>query len=142
MIVNQRVGFHITPYNKNGFIPHKGKARFRWLNEAVTEDITQEMMSNAGYSTYHQERELLRLLQTSGAFEISNEVIRKAYFENFDTNLPAGRRIPHWKHLQKQLKEAYGEPILVKLDNIVRDQGIQTAIYELCERQRSSQHSI
>lgn len=140
-IINQRVGFHITPYNKHGFMPHKGKARFRWLNEAVTEDITQEMMSHAGYSTYHQERELLRLLQTSGNFEISNDVIRKAYFENFDTNLPAGSRIPNWKRLQKQLKEAYGEPILVKIDNIVNSQGIQTAIYELRERQRSFRHS-
>lgn len=134
-IINQRVGFHITPYRKTGFMPFKCVDRFRWLNEAVTEDITQEMMPRAGYSTYHQERELLRLLQTSGEFYISSDVIRRAYFENFDTDQPAGGRIPHWKRLQKQLKAAYGEPILVELDNIVRDQGIDAAISELYDRQ-------
>jgi hypothetical protein len=134
-IINQRVGFRITPYTKSGIVSHRGKNRFRWLDEAVTEDITQEMMANAGYSTYHQERELMRLLQTSGKFTIDSDVIRKAYFENLDAAMPAGGRLPYWKALQKRLKEAYDEPILVKIDNIVNEQGMHAAISELRSRQ-------
>jgi hypothetical protein len=137
-IVNQCTGLRLGHTEKGGLPKAKSLTRFHWLNEAVTEDLAQEMMDGAGQGYYHNERDLLETLRTSGKFDIDPEVFRRAYFENFEPGSKAGERLKHWKELQSQLRQAYGEPILIKIDDIVRESGVIVAINELYEKYRDT----
>jgi len=116
-IINQRVGLEFKPANNHPYL-------FRWLNEAITEDLNKEMMGNSELdSSYREERHLLQLLCTFGSTEVPVSVFREAYFENYDPDDPTGERVPKYKELQRQLMAAYGERILVNLDNVIKEAG-------------------
>ncbi len=118
--------------------------RFFWLNEAITESITNEVMKNvlrkdfekseekvASYlegSSYKKEQELLELLIEAGRPYLDEKLFYAAYFEDFEPSLPEGQRIPHWKALWKAINQAYEPGFLAKLDRYVQKNGIEAAI--------------
>ncbi|HEY4480104.1 MAG TPA: hypothetical protein VJB58_01370 [Candidatus Paceibacterota bacterium] len=96
MLEHQRVGFRFNVYDKNG--DWAGK-RFRWLNEAVTEEIAVELSkANPEHQSYHAEREKLKELYDSG---LSKKLVYEAYFENYDPD--SKDKIPKWKGLIKTI---------------------------------------
>ncbi len=90
----------------------KKKARFRWLNEAITERITIDLLGESDGS-YDTEREVLQGLIDRG---IPREELYRAYFENYDAK--AAVPIPAWKKLTETIKEIYPEGMreFVRLD--------------------------
>ncbi|MBI3109556.1 hypothetical protein HYZ06_00765 [Candidatus Daviesbacteria bacterium] len=101
--------------------------RFRWLNEAVTEHLAQDLLSLSD-SAYAPERELFRLLQQQGKTPIPEDLFIGAYFENYDPDLPYGERIPAWKKLYGAINDVYSPGFLVRLDNYVKANGVEKAV--------------
>lgn len=101
--------------------------RFRWLNEAVTENLTR-LLIDPKAPIYRNERTLLQLLTHSGKTEVPLQLFYDAYFENYDPSLPPGHRIPKWRSLTKAINEAYEPRFLVNLDDVVEKDGIQAGI--------------
>lgn len=108
----------------------RGKKRFFWLNEAVTESLKQELLVNnirlQKHLTYKDEIRLFNLLVGKG--QLDRKLFLEAYFENYDTNAPVGQKIPAWKRLSKAITDAYGSGFLVRLDKLVQRQGVKSAI--------------
>jgi len=102
-------------------------SRFRWLNEGVTESLTQDICTITD-TTYEKERELFKLLQQQGKIPVSEELFIKAFFENYNPDLPYGERIPAWKHLYSAINNAYVPGFLLKLDKYVGTNGIEKTI--------------
>lgn len=97
--------------------------RFRWLNEALTESLTMELLRKES-RIYEKERRLLSILET----KVPRVLFLPAYFENFDPEKPADQRIPHWNALVKAINEAYGGGFLVRLDKFVQEKGVDEAV--------------
>ncbi len=91
-----------------------GQDKFRWLNEAVTEDIATSL-SKIDTGAYNRERKMLQELIDGG---VPRELIYKAYFENYDVN--ADVAIPAWKELTMSISEKFphmgGAQKLLQLD--------------------------
>jgi len=97
-----------------------------WLNEAVTEDLSSELLKNNNPHVYAQERELFSLLQTSGKKEISKDTFRRAYFEDFNPN--KRKHIPYWKEMWRLVQKSYDNTFLQRLDSHVNKHGVNSAI--------------
>lgn len=106
-----------------------GNVMLEWLNEAVVEDINMRLAEeDETRGAYEKARELLKHLRTSGKNEISEKLFFDAYFEDYKTDLPQGEKIPKWRKLIRALNEAYEPGILIKIDKLVREEGISAAI--------------
>jgi hypothetical protein len=108
--------------------PRFGETRFKWLNEAVTEDMNMEV-NELSEGVYELEREILYLLER----RIHAIDIRRAYFEDFEENTDQEQRLPAWKSLQRRLNAAFEPGILVTLDKLIKsapdeDEGLEQAI--------------
>ncbi len=114
-IVEQRVGLRIL-------------YRFAWLNEALTETLTMELLGREdGFGcSYPLERKLLKLLIEKSGGRLSLDDFRAAYFENYSPDTK--EKVPAWKRLQSLFAEAFGPRILVALDNARNEGGIESAI--------------
>lgn len=96
--------------------------QFSWLNEAITENITTEILNEEG-SQYQSERDLLSLLFASGSVPIDFSLFRKAYFEDYDPEHPKGKRMPHHQALIDAVDSAYTKGFLAKLNYYVVKHG-------------------
>lgn len=118
-LYHQRGGFQINPLNRES--EHQVE-RFRWLNEAVTEELTI-MLSGKQQETniYWQERRLLYLvLNLMG--EQTPELFFKAYFDDQDTHKPKELRMKNWHKLMQTISKRIGVGFLVKLDKFINSQ--------------------
>lgn len=128
----------IDPYDiydyevKQVGLKHVGaaKERLRWLNEAVTEFLTRELINTSSSFTdsYNKEIELFNLLCTSGRSEIPKSTFIQAYFENYDSSKPEEERLVAWKTLLLSLKDNYSKDFIVRLDNVTRKEGLDKGI--------------
>lgn len=89
--------------------------RFRWLEEAVTESLTDKIRPG-DHPTYENERRILEIIRTYGKSEIPESVFYNAFFENYDPSLPVEQRIPNWKKLWASVNEAFEPGFLVHVD--------------------------
>ncbi len=101
-------------------------SRFRWLNEAITENfqctlLDQNQEPNP-YTTYEDERKLLELLRTRGKNPIPEGLFIAAYFENYDTEARDQEKlaIPAWRKLNQAIDEAYAPGFLAKLEKLIK----------------------
>lgn len=120
-IMHQRVGLKM--FDEERFFNS-----FHWLNEAVTEQLTLDLLNKNDSWAYKRERELLTLLRENGAATIPLDLFVKAYFENFDPSKPPGERIPEWKKLYRSINEAYAPGFLTKLDAFIKGNGLKETI--------------
>lgn len=127
-VTHQRIGLQYNAPNP----------RFRWLNEAVTENLTMQFMNGKDNDVYKQERELMELLRTKGKTVLPEHLFIDAYFENYDPELPIKDRIPAWKKLQQVLNDAYEPGFLVHIDDVVRNEGTARAIEVVNQRSASN----
>lgn len=97
-------------------------SRFRWLDEAITEDLSVKI---TGYEddTYETERKIFKFLTTGGKIPVPEQKFYNAFFENYDPQKPYGQRIPAWNELQRLLRESFGPNILLRLDKIIEEFG-------------------
>jgi len=107
--------------------------RFRWLNEAITEDINVDIKKNVlkegeyfeFEDSYDRERELFKLILAGGKQAIPAQLFYQAYFES-DTDNPAD--LKRRQELYQAISEAYGSPrFLVELDDMIKKIGIKKA---------------
>jgi len=97
---HQRFGLGFSTYDKQG---NKNGKQFRWLNEAVTEEITIELSGlDHTYASYSVERKYLHDLYSQG---VSKKLIYDAYFENYDPD--SKEKVPKWKELISQIKDTH-----------------------------------
>ncbi len=137
-VTPQRVG---TLYYPTG--------RFFWLNEALTEDVTQKLLTTgdaipptsvayvfymaAGkkefFPTYVAERKLLENLKSRGRNAIPDELFLRAFFENYERGAAAHGEspVPHWQALRRAINASYSSTFLVQLDRYVKSFGAQRA---------------
>jgi len=92
--------------------------KFRWLNEAVTEDLTVEISGGEDHGVYQHERRLLD--QLSGALGPGGRRrFREAYFEDYDPQLNNEERIPFYRKLVRTVGAELGQDFLVNLDTFI-----------------------
>lgn len=96
--------------------------RFKWLNEAITEDLSVKITGHED-NTYGIERELFKFLTSGGKIPVPEQKFYNAFFENYDPDKPYGERIPAWNELQQLLKKSFGPNILLRLDKIIQELG-------------------
>ncbi|MEK7083826.1 MAG: hypothetical protein AAB932_01175, partial [Patescibacteria group bacterium] len=97
-----RIGLRFNPSARESRTrPKKRQPTLRWLNEAVTEQTTMDMLEITKSWSYSSERRLLSLLVDAG---ITVEALRSAYFESYTT----GQRTPLLKALFDTTNAAFG----------------------------------
>jgi hypothetical protein len=101
--------------------------RFFWLNEAETSHITEKLL-NKPATGYTDEQELVDLLLDRGKATIDRKLLHAAYFENFATDAPPGKKLPAWKAFRSAVNEVYSSTFLVKLDEFVIKNGTKEAV--------------
>lgn len=100
-----------------------GDTLFSWLDEAVTEQITQDLLNGRellggdfdGVS-YQKERKLLKRLIDDG---IPKELFIQVYFENYDA-ARSGHKTPALRKLFRMCNERFGKGYLMTLDRDIR----------------------
>lgn len=102
------------------------EGRFRWLNEAMTERMTLELLGESDGS-YPKERSLLSVLLEQG---LSYACLREAYFERHEPPT-SGLGLKHWREMMNSFNQTFKQGFLVKLDNYVRDMGLDKAIKQV-----------
>jgi len=108
--------------------------RFKWLNEAITEDINidikKEVLPKDEYyeidDSYWNERKLFGLVLANGQQPIPAHLFYQAYFES-DTENPAD--LKHRQELYQEISKAYDSPkFLVELDDMVDKIGLKPTV--------------
>ncbi len=118
-----RVGLSFRVPNFEAYLfdgnKERGKDRFEWMNEAVTEQLALEFVSHIGGGTpsggYHKEREALKLLCEKSNPKISFQLFVEAYFENYEP-IENGETIPKWRALREAINKSEGSKFLVEKD--------------------------
>jgi hypothetical protein len=108
--------------------------RFRWLNEAITEQINVEMMEDnpnkedfvgLDYS-YPYERILFDAILKGGDKQIAARSFYQAYFES-DTGKPED--LKQRQKLYQEISEAYGSPrFFIELDDMIKSKGLKKSL--------------
>ena len=118
-IFAQRVGlsFRRRSISPEGELKRNGQA-LAWLNEAVTEEITMELLG-IQEGGYPDERSSLQELYRKG---LSRRLLYEAYFEDYDVHAPEGQRVPAWKAFTKHCGEVFpdggGIRLLLKIGRV------------------------
>ncbi len=97
--------------------------RFRWLDEAVTQEISMKLLGDPQFKAYKEERRYLQeYLYEKG---VSVDTVYRAYFENY--NPDDKEKVPEWKKLMRAVSQAHFNAggaktllFLEKIDNLRR----------------------
>lgn len=90
----------------------------RWLNEAVTEDLTIDIAGKGETRVYQMERLLLARLTRDGA--LPKSVVARAYFENTTAQpQPGEHAAPALRELFTQSNRIFGQGFLTNLDRFI-----------------------
>jgi hypothetical protein len=109
------------------------KSRFGWLNEGVTELITNSL-SIPGLKGTHPKFKHSYYDEKFLCAEIfyglpDMHTLVDAYFEDYDeTKAGTPDNLPAWKSIQRFLKEKYGPNFLVNLDDFIKKEDVETAL--------------
>ena len=103
-------------------------SRFRWLNEAATEVIVDELKPDRKHKTYRDFRAMLDHILYKGNEQINFELLRNAYFEDYEPNVPAAQRIPYWKGFWSAVGNAHGPKFLSNFDRCAAKNGAKRAL--------------
>ena len=137
-IINIRTGIHygisFGKFGEDELDTLTFVERFRWLNEAITEDNAMKF-NNAKAGYYRSERTLYDLLQKSGSIIIPTSIFLEAYFEDYNPDTQAN--VPNWKILGDAISRAYQPGFLVILDKYIEKNGISNAINAMRSNWRS-----
>lgn len=106
-INHQRIGFTF-------------KGVFRWLNEAVTENIARNIYPD-DFPTYETFQRIYKYLRDYGEIMIPDTDFYDAYFENYDPDIPGEQRIPHWKKLWTQINLSYGVGFMTRINRDINN---------------------
>lgn len=101
------------------------EGRLRWLNEAVTENLSLKMIGKKNSPIYRTEREILQVIIERG---VPEKMFLEAYFEE---SLPLSSKPAEenaLKKLIKKINEKCGDRFLQDLDSAVDRQGVETAL--------------
>lgn len=104
-----------------------GSPSFSWLNEALTEQLTIDLLELKDSSHYIEERALLKKLLSIG---ISIEMFKGAYFENYKDRGQGQHRLPKTKELFSFINNNFGGGFLVKLDLYITRVGVSQTLKE------------
>ncbi|MEK7532529.1 MAG: hypothetical protein AAB579_02920 [Patescibacteria group bacterium] len=97
---------------------NKRRPVLHWLNEALTEAVTRDVLGDQyRHGTYVQERALLDVLKHAG---VPSDILYRAYFENYAVKPAGEHRSPAMKELFQKTNELFGDGFLVKLDWYIR----------------------
>lgn len=97
-----------------------------WLNEALTETATRDFLKEGRLrDVYPKERALLDLLRGAG---VPDDMLYRAYFENYAVKPAGEHRSPAVKALFDKTNELFGDGFLVRLDWYVRFQNQQAPV--------------
>jgi hypothetical protein len=124
--VTQKSGIEINGINNKRFI---------WLNEIVTERLTNIALNREKSLAYKNLQDLFDNLMNGGRKQINENVLFDAYFENFSKGEEEYERDKNketfWKKFVSEIEESYnvtsGANFLVKLDDILMKEGIEAA---------------
>lgn len=114
-------------YRDTSHTPKEKLPRFTWLNEAVTEELTA-LSYDCMPNTYREERKILHDLAMAMEPYSGKKnpflLFYSAYFEDYDPSQPPGKRVPHWRELQRVINDTFGSGFLVELDKHIRKHGV------------------
>lgn len=104
-----------------------GTERFRWLNEAITEDVAWKLLKvdelfheeRDRLGSYKIEQDLYHAIRTRGKQEIPEGMFFAAYFERNDEDRPAAKWRNATRDLIKTVNQAYEPGFMVKVDKFI-----------------------
>lgn len=105
---------------RNGFRLGIGKYKYNWLNEAITQELTQ-LLIGRDTDTYLIYRSMKAGLALSGKRLINPELFYAAYFENYDHATSPNQATPARKALMDAISTAYQPGFLPSLDTYISD---------------------
>ena len=109
--------------------------RFKWLNEAVTERLTVQMIEKRDATVqlpaYQTEMKILDHLCSQGKEPIDFQMFVQAYFEDYKPSTGHAVTIPAWRALRVAINKSFSSTFLVKLDNRIRKVGSEQVLKEL-----------
>ncbi len=117
-----RVGLGFNPKTRGVSDQEKTNTKnplsLNWLNEALTEEATFDLIGVAGL--YQHERELLQIMIDAG---IPKDLLYRGYFDNYTVKPPGEHRTPELKKLFTFTNEKFGTGFLINLDSFITDSG-------------------
>jgi hypothetical protein len=115
-VEHQRIGLSFDVVDTAGAFKEK---KFRWINEAVTEEIAIKL-SESEDGTYPEERKNLNVLYGNG---LLREDLYAAYFENYDPD--SADKVPAWKNLTTELSKLHPEINGIEILNNLENEGVE-----------------
>ncbi len=103
----KKTGLHIQARRRDRWLPVE---KLRWLNEAVTEDLTLQLSGEDDKGAYVLERAELKNLIDQG---VPRGTILQAYFESYDPEAD-GEKLPGWQAMVKNIRDVKGPGWLTK----------------------------
>ena len=98
--------------------------RFGWLHAEVGAWLLHDLLS--GKITPNHD--LLGQLIAKSNGRLNIQMFYEAFFENFAPEKPKGERIPKWQKLYAAINKAFAPGFLVKLDRMMKEDGIAKAM--------------
>jgi hypothetical protein len=112
-----------------------GSRRFIWLDEALTEKTTVAIEDYEKPEAYVGEIKLYELIRRKGKDDLDDILFLEAYFEDYDPDAPAGKRLPHWNKLRHAINDSYDSKFLIELDDYIlaynlidQEEGVKKAL--------------
>lgn len=110
-----RIGLRLSTHDRR---TGDNKIRYAWLNEGITELLTQES-SKIELRYYPHEVELMTEIRK----HMPLNLILNAYMEPVEPSLPASQRSPHMKKMVKTFNEVFGAGSLKLIDDFITRYG-------------------
>lgn len=101
--------------------------KFRWLNEAVTESLTQ-LVVDQERNTYLTERKILGFILGESGLTLQD--FARAYFEHYEPDERGTETgaIAGWKNISSKISDKLGEGFLQRLDKKIKLDGEKNAL--------------
>lgn len=108
----------------------KGVNYFRWLNEAITQKLSDEISGIESKNIYENEKEVLESLKSGG---LDMNLLMKAYFESIksrEKNDEKQHRLPETNNFFKHINKEFGKRLFFYLDLAIKEGLISEQIIE------------
>lgn len=123
----QRVGLQLNR-DKKSDSGSTYATRFLWLNEGVTQILTESLLNKSAPLIYPDEKVIVEGLLKPGSSTIPFSTLLHPYFEDYDPDNTSGDNLQGWHYMSKIFDAAYGSNgSLTSLDRFIATKTVKSA---------------